>query len=274
MKNKRLNKLFSFANEKTSLRNCVTDSEREAVKKHYSRQLSNANISVKNWADNRIIEKLDRIAYNLPEDGYSMGSKITVYFAGLKGTHDTRQQYARSCSFKPTHGGYLLKLSVDDLRNIQVIGGLVTYIHPGQKSKVKKCYWHSNTGSKQHFVLTKVSGYVYGGYHSLLKSTALEKGTENIKRQKEAAKQKAISEKMYKKALNSLYTFEDSLKAGNCEAGTRAFAMRCKIDLSKKHRGSKLLKLAEEKSTSSISFVKRMITYNQQQDVRKKMQKL
>ena len=51
-----------------------------AVKKHFSRRQKEEEITVKEWLDSKIIAKLDYLAKNLPDDGYSMGGirKIIV----------------------------------------------------------------------------------------------------------------------------------------------------------------------------------------------------
>ena len=80
-------------------------------------------------------------------------------------------------------------------------------------------------------------------------------GERNILTAKTESK-KVVS---FEKALRLQYTFNDSLKAGNCEVGTKAFQLRLGLSDVKKYRGSYILKLAKEKSTSSVYYVERMI---------------
>jgi len=213
--------------------------------------------TVKQFADNLISERLKTIAEAMPTEGYSMGGKYSVSFRGLTGVNDCRQYYSKSCKYSENWGGYNVDFSLTELVNTQVIGGLVTYIYPNQRNKVKKCYWYTSKGSKQHFQLIKQEGYIYAGYHSLTKDGAKIGGERNLLEKK----QQEQKQKLIKKALRYQFTFDDSIKAGNCEAGTRAFILRCNLSKDKKYRGSFLLKIAREKSTSSVRFVERMIEH-------------
>lgn len=103
----------------------------------------------------------------------------------------------------------------------------------------------------------KVDGYIFEGFHAKTKKEALEGGNKIIEKRKQAEK----SQKAFNKALRRQYSFNDSLLAGNCEAGTRAFILRLHLDSTKKYRGSFLIKQAEQKSSSSLYYVKRMISY-------------
>lgn len=217
-------------------------------------------LTVKQFCDNLIKERLYQIAKNLPDEGYSMGSKITVTCKGLLGMDDRRDYYSKSCKYSETHGSVFLRLTPEELRNTKVIGNLVTYIYPDQKRKIKKCYWYSSEGRKQHFNLTKVEGFLYCGYHSLTREGAKIGGTRILEYEKEQRRKVAN----FNKALRLQYSFQDSLKAGNCEAGTRAFVLRLQLDINKKYRGTYLLAQAKEKSSNSIPFVERMIRYKVQ----------
>ncbi len=227
--------------------------------------------TVKEFTDELIKKRLDAIAFAMPNENYSMGSNIRVQFLGLgrgiMGSCDTRGWYSGR-NYRPTHGGYLHRVNLDELVHTQIIGGLVTYIYPNQKSRVKKCWWYSRYGEKQYFKLEKAEGYVYAGYHSLSKDGALRGGKRNIsikkafeKTKKQREKNKLVAERAFRKALRCQYSYQDSLDAGNCEVGTKAFIMRCGLSREKKYRGSFLLKIAEEKSTSSVSYVNKMIRY-------------
>ena len=229
----------------------------DAVKKHWSRQGHTELPSVKEFADALICNKLRAIANCIPPTYYSMGDEIIVSCSKLKGTCDTRRDYANSCTWKPTHGYVHVKLTPFEFRNISAIGGLATFIAPNQRGKVKSCWWFSSEGSKNRYELIRKEGYIYEGYHSESKANALAGGLKNI----ELAKQKAVAEKKYARALRMQYTYQDSLDAHNCENGTRAFALRCKLDTAKKYRGAFLLKRAEKMSTSSVAYVAKMIAY-------------
>ena len=248
-------------NLSTAIRNCKQDKELEAIVTKIFSRADKTEISVKKWIENRLTAKLQQIADAMPSTGYSMGEKITVKCNKLTAVSDRRKRYANSCKYSPTWGYYDYTIQPSDLNKIEVIGGVVTFIYPNQKSKVKKCYWLASEGQKSNFKLQKIEGFVCFGYHGIDKKTTKERGTAvfNHINTREIAKKK--QEKRYNQALKNLYTYQDSIDCGNCEVGSKAFILRCSLDSHKKYRGSYLLKLATEKSTSSISYVKKMIEY-------------
>ena len=259
MKTNKLNKLFSYANESTAIRNCNGNSDLIiAVKKHYKR-VSATEKTVKQFCSDLIKAKAVKLLNAIPDEGYSMGSIICLSIGSptvKEFRQDRTNEYAKSSKFRAVHGRVNLCLSVNDFRFAQNIGGILTVIYP-QKSKVKKCFWFEGRGAKQYFKLVKVDGYIFEGFHAKTKQKALEGGNKIIEKKKQTEK----SQKAFNKALRRQYCFNDSLLAGNCEAGTRAFILRLHLDSTKKYRGSFLIKQAEEKSTSSLHYVKRMITY-------------
>lgn len=214
-------------------------------------------ISVKKWCDNRILTKLNAIAKAMPDEGYSMGSLIVVNFAKLTVFNDRTSNYSNGCKCRATHGKVELKMNLNEFINTSVIGGLITYIEPNQKSLVKKCYWYYGVGSKQNFQLIKVNGFIFNGYHGNTKEEAKQGGQYLI----DCEKQKEKEAKNYKKALRLQYTFQDSLKAGNCEAGSEVFCKRCGIDKNKTYRGTFLIKIATQKGLNTLSYLNRMIAY-------------
>jgi hypothetical protein len=247
-----------YQNEKTMLRNCNGNNEAsEIVKKILARKMFHVEQSVRQFCDGLIKNKLLHIAENLPATGYSMGDKKTASFGKFSQTCDNRSRYSGKYAGSETHGHVSLRLTKGEYLHTSVIGGLITYIYPGQKSKVKKCYWIEGRGNKGNMELERVHGFIYAGYHSTDKKQAFEGG----KRVLSVEKMKANKEKLMAKAMRCQYSFADSLAAGNCEAGTRAFVLRLGLDGSKKYRGKFLLQLAENKSTSSVLYVKRMIEW-------------
>lgn len=264
----KLKKLFSYEKENTAIRNCNGEIElTTAVKKHFSRK-NNKDLSTKSFYRSLVKNRLKTIAEALPDDEMSMGSKYTVNFAGVFGISDLRKEYAKSCSYTAKHHEYLITIDLQTLVNMQVVGGLATYIYPGQKSRVKKCWWYSGAGKKGNFTIEKKEGFLYAGFHHTDKKWAIAGGERNIiaqkeaeRREKEEIKIKTQWDKDYKKALKRQYSFNDSLKSGNCEAGTRAFILRCRLNSEMKYRGGFLLKTATEKSVYSLPYVKKMIEY-------------
>lgn len=251
----------------TAVKNCNGSSELiSIVQKIFDRAKKQPEITVKKFCDELIKNRLQKIAKAMPDEGYSMGSIIRVKCGKFSVSDDRTETYSNSCKFRPTYGGYIHGFTPSELRNISVIGGLVTSIYPNQRTKVKKCYWYSGEGKKQHWQLTKIEGFICGDYHSLSKIAAKDGFERNEKRRKETEKRQILAQKteaqkakLFAKALRKQYSYQDSINAGNCENGTKAFALRLQIDLNKKYRGKYLLDLAKEKSSSSIYYVERMI---------------
>jgi len=243
-------------------------------KKQAERIERSEKTTVKSWIDQRLQSKLknklENLAAGLPDMGYSMGAKYEIeLLKTFKGIYSNCQTYSKSCKYRPTHGYFELKISLDEFKNSENIGGVFTYIYPNQKRKVKKCWWYERAGEKQYYSIVKVEGYIYKGYHSKSKEQAKKTGDllektakEQAKKAKQQAKNRIESfKKEYSRALRFQYSYSDSLICGNCEIGTKAFILRCKLDKTKKYRGSFLLKVAHEKSTHSVSYVERMIRH-------------
>lgn len=247
------------------------------MEREKNKQIQTVSELLKNRLQKKLEKKLRILANGLPSMGYSMGAEYVVRFNKFKGDWNDKQEYSRSSKFRATHGYFELKIDRDTLENATVEGGLFTYIYPNQKWSVKKCWWYVATGEKQHYKLKKEYGYVYAGFHAYTRIDAKKGGENNtkiekqrVKREKEAAKLREINakkatkeqakkEKLFKKALRMQYSYEDSISAGNCIAGTKAFILRLHLDSSKKYRGKFLLDAAEKKSRSSVSYVKKMI---------------
>lgn len=212
----------------------------------------------------KIGPKLESLASCLPDMGYSMGAKYIVEYLSFKGYYSNCEEYAKSSKFRATHGSFELKLSRDEFINAENIAGVFTYIYPNQKTKVKKCWWFEKAGEKQYYQLKKINGFICGDFHALTKEAAKKGFETREKYRKEAEKRQIEAEKQYNKAyfkaLRLQYSIEDSLKV-NCEPGTKAFILRCGLDSTKKYRGSFLIKVATEKSSLSIKYVKKMIEY-------------
>jgi hypothetical protein len=254
---KEAEKLFNkYQQTDTMLRNASNESVIEIINKKISRQ-KKSELSVKQFCDNLICKKLYSIAKEIPDEGYSMGSEVRIIFNKLVAVNNRTKDYPKSCRYKALHGSVRLVLSKEELINTKVIANLVTYIEPDQKNKVKKCYWYEGKGLKSNFNLTKVEGFIFANYHSKSKEDALKGGQANIIREKEQIKKA----KNFNKALRLQYSFQDSLDCGNCKVGSEAFILRTGLDLNKKYRGSFLLSIAKEKSSSSVSFIERMINY-------------
>jgi hypothetical protein len=267
MENKNVKKAASLV-AKLSAKTALLKAKSEGIEvfnivsKKLDRAKKEPEKTVRQFCDNLIENRLQKIANAMPDERYSMGSIVRIKCGKFEVTDNRTEEYSKSSKFRATHGEYSYRFSPSELRNTSVIGGLVTYIYPNQRTKVKKCYWFSGDGKKQHWQLKKVDGFICGDFHSQTKHGAKDGFDRNEKRRKEhekMQKSEAQKNKLFNKALRKQYSYQDSLNAGNCEAGTRAFILRCGLDIDKKYRGIFLLNIANEKSTSSVSFVKKMV---------------
>jgi hypothetical protein len=253
--NKELNQMAvklmaKYVNFETVLKHAENSELKEiCVKKH--NRVKAPELSVKQFCDNIIKDKLTSIAKSLPNSGYSMGDLKEVFCGKLKGSDNCKKYYSGKYSGSERHGYIKYNILPSELPFFHVIGSVATFIYPGQKSKVKKCYWLSISSKYAKCCdVVKVEGFIFAGYHSTSKNGALEGGKRNLK-----------SELQFKKALRKQYTFHDSLNCGNCEIGTRAFILRLGLNSAKKYRGQYLLNLATEKSPSSLNYIRQMINY-------------
>lgn len=217
-------------------------------------------------------DKLYEIANHLDSTGYSMGEYKRVVLNISKSEciaacKNTTKDYSNSCRWKPTYGDVTLHLNLNELRSIEIICGVITIIDVNQKNKsVKSCTVISSTGSKNTYKLTREKMFLAGDYHSKTKEGAKEGAKRNEEQRKEKERQQKLEVKFkkefevkFKKAARLQYCFQDSLNANNCEIGSKAFCLRVGISIENKYRGSYLLKLAQEKSTSSVCFINKMI---------------
>lgn len=228
----------------------------DAVNRHFDR-IRNKELTVNEFCLKIAKERAQSLLWTIPDEGYSMGSLVVIK-VGKKLSYelDKRDNYAKSCHYSAKHGCVVVKMSYSDFRCAKEIGGVFTVIPP-QRGKVKRVKWLTGEGKFSRFVLKWVDGYLYEGYHSETLKGAIEGGKRNILKRKEIEKTK----KMREKALRRQYSFSDSILAGNCEAGTRAFIIRCNLSSSRKYRGDYLLKIANQKSSQSVGYVKRIIDY-------------
>lgn len=258
---KDLKKALQYKTRQTALNKCYTKEMKTSVNRHFDRKYDRENyhpdITVREFCKKLINRRGDELVRSLPDEGYSMGSVVTLYVNRYISFQDNRtSEYAKSSNYRAQHGSVTLKLTFDEFKRAQVIGGLIT-IAPRTNRKMKKVEWFEGKGSKQYFQLQRVQGWLYEGYHARTKEVALAEGKRSI----EFRKQVEAKNKAYKKALRRQYSFADSVQAGNCAAGTHAFIQRCGLDAEKKYRGSFLVKVATDKSINSMQFVNKMINF-------------
>ena len=257
---KDLKKALQYKQRSTAIGKCYTDEMKDAVNRRFDRLERNEKhpeTTVREFCKLLIWRRGQELVQALPDEGYSMGSMVTLYVNRyLSFQHDRTQEYAKSCKYRAQHGRVRLTLTFDEFKRAQIIGGVLTIL-PNTNRNIKKVEWFEGIGSKQYFEIKRVQGWLYEGYHAHTKELAIAGGNLNVERRK----QKEASAKAYNKVLRRQYTVADSLSAGNCEAGTMAFILRCGLNSERKYRGAFLVKVASEKSSESVKYVNNMINY-------------
>lgn len=169
-----------------------------------------------------------------------LGEKFTVR------TEDSTDwdTYAKRCSF-PCHN-YDTFVTLPKKGYFQLVGGLWTWTKTDER-KGSVAAWIEQKGIQCY----PVYGFLVNGYHV---------SDENIKTLKQAReyvlairlKQRAKDQKLASKK----YTIADSIKAGNCHAGSLAFANAHNIDPNGTYTGKFLLSIA---TANELPFVKRFV---------------
>lgn len=121
-----------------------------------------------------------------------------------------------------------ITLNVPKGYHIEIVGGIVTLIK-GEINRVgMPCYWVESFGKCQidkHIV----KGYLVRGEHikaKSLKEAQRINGEHRTQILSDLLKVRAKTQKLYENEDKIFVTFEDSLKSGNCEVGTREFCRR------------------------------------------------
>lgn len=121
-----------------------------------------------------------------------------------------------------------ITLDVPKGYHIEVIGGIVTLIK-GEINRIgMPCYWAESYGKcivDKHIV----KGYLVRGEHIKAKSLKAAQRINAEHREQilsDLLKARAKAKKFSENEDKIFVTFEDSIKSGNCEAGTKAFCNR------------------------------------------------
>lgn len=226
-------------------------------------------------------KQLDNVSILLPSSGYSMGEKKRASCTHTEnvGVFDTTYCYRGRFRGSETYGSVYVTLKPSELNGYKNIEGVWTKILRRQKNGIHRCetitfQWKTprkhNNGEveKVHefgylaeykFRYIEVTSY----YHAPTKehakkwlSDAKSRDNEGIKRQKKyerdkANKVKALSSwrksnrKFISDLLKKKYTFDDSLKSGNCEVGTLSFCHRHHFQKDVVLSGKQLIRFAK-----------------------------
>lgn len=220
----------------------------------------------------RILANITNIAKTLPASGYSMGETKTLSLSKgrFSATIDCREYYARSCSYRPTHGEVSVIISPRDLMGVRIRGGRPTRIVGSYSKDIRKCEWiewqtESYRGKVTSVSIKWVKGYLVRGWHT----TSLQAAKEKLASCKESEKKAAAAikkaaaamkdkEKEFKRILKTDICFADSVKAGNCRPGTIAFCMSQGLRISSLIKGEELLSLADK---DSLFYIAKIFAY-------------
>lgn len=248
-----------------------------------------------------VLKQLNKVSTLLPSSGYSMGEmkRASCTHTDDEGVCDNTYRYKGEWRGSETWGDVHVTLKPSELNGYKNLDGVWTKILRRQKNGIHKCetitfQWKTprrrNNGEveKVHEIgylaeyKFKHDGYTYY-YHAPTKARAKEwlsdtkfRDNESIKRLKKhekecekerANKVKALSSwmKSNKKFISDLlkrkYTFDDSLKSGNCEVGTLSFCHRHHFQRDVVLNGRQLIRFA--KLDKDLAFhIKRIILNN------------
>lgn len=195
------------------------------------------------------LEKIDigSVRYST---GHSMGSERYLNIIG-KGKfltvseYDSREYYAKTCKYKPTHGYVSINFDISIAKEIAemeyvLVGSLDTFVKKGS-DKVKECYYVTQCGKKNTFGTTVTKGYVTSGFHTTDKQEAINWRKEQAKKIIFDRKVKANPEILKQRFIG----LKHSLKAGNCIEGTKMFAKRFGLNIDFGYRADYILSLED-----------------------------
>ena len=118
------------------------------------------------------IDNHENLASCLPDSGYSMGEfkKITCRHLGIVATSDNREYYAKSCSYRPTHGEVTVELPIRLLAKAENMHGMITIRTKQIQNRIWKAQWvvfdYTRNGRgiiNSDITFHMVSGYVVKG---------------------------------------------------------------------------------------------------------------
>lgn len=196
--------------------------------------------------------KLQAVADALPTTGHSMGSiqRVKLIASNLEAKCERCEHYSRGCKWAPTYGELVLTISAKRLDAVQIIGGLVTIVGGRTRTPgVRHAEWIERVGNKSSARLEWRKGFLHvkGRYHHIDIEHCAAIGNDLARCraiQEKAEKEHAAKVKKMPKCAE-LIGYRDSILAGNCDPGTKAFAQRHGLDIGKKYRFRDILAMAD-----------------------------
>ena len=220
--------------------------------------------------------KFGDYASSLPSSGYSMGEN-KEFFVQI-GTEkisvsksDCRSYYARSCKYTPTWGKVTVIMPLSEIKDTFLNGRLITRITGKTKYKnifhAQYIHWIYKYRRGKMIVESLKPQWIdcfytplYEGYHGL----TLADCQQYIIDRAPSSEQKKFERKNIKKATQILkdvleheFVYTDSIKSGNCSAGSDAFCQRHNLTRKSTLKGAILLRIAKE--GDSKFYINRMI---------------
>lgn len=218
-------------------------------------------ISVKKYRELKIK------AYNICKcfnAGYSMGGSISLYIRQNKKSDctlrylenfDDRHEYSKNCRYKAIHGYNRITLTIKELEQIVIIGGIPTI--KLTNDKISECLVLVGTGYKNNYNINFTKAFLTGTYHAKTYQECVDwRNKMYIQRLKErdSTLVARATDNRKRESLKRFVGFEHSIKVGNCEIGTKAFAQKHNLDI---RFGYRLGYLMELEPTSP--FVQKLI---------------
>lgn len=155
---------------------------------------------------------------------HKMGCSVVIKIDDkIAYTSNNEEEYAKSSKYRATHGSVNLTFTKKEAKTMQLIGGVITCLG----KKIDKHITEANVilvkgGYKVS--LQRNKEYITSGYHG--KTIEDCENWRKIEAQRLILKRKGLADQEIKMELAKYkyVGFDHSLKAGNCESGTRQFA--------------------------------------------------
>ena len=231
--------------------NLIHIKEAKNTKAELVKEAKEIKVTAKKLAEYKV--KADKIAacFNA---GYSMGGSINVYLRNGKkmgetyaadengkldyskkvnklidntlliGFNSDAKDYPRSSKYKATHSSHSIFLSVKEIEEIKVIGGIPTQIL--ENKKIAKCISFLGIGNKHTYFIARKEQYITDNFHA---NTVLEcenwRSQMAVRKLKERLSKKTMEEKI-QIAKGKFIGLIHSTKVGNCVEGSLQFAKR------------------------------------------------
>jgi len=197
--------------------------------------------------------------------GHSLGYSAQIYINNFHcKSYNGCITPSSSYGYRPTYGYYRIEVTVEYAKELakgymyEPIGGVETFVETS-KSKIKKCFWLEESGSKHSYKVELVSGFVTGGFHATTYSAC---ETWRIQQAKRLLKNRAdnVSAKIneHQKALEierkkkRFIGLAHSKAVGNCEVGTMNFAKKHNLDPECGYQVGYLLSLEDSQYTRRL----------------------